>query len=367
MGRKQDKADLLDKIYSDSPNKVHPAWITPSGETPSEFEPIDLESLSGIAETLNDIAEVMQNVVNAAEPLIAFVDATDPIETAINLLASSLNDTIDSILQTGLFLYPILPKPKITAFFQPYSTDQAYQDIIASVSDTLDSERPKGPETSAYAGVVVLAGTNEYADFITLIRLFQGLFGDLSKFARLADIWEAYLDEETLEEKSISAFRATEGVPYDWTSFRLEEVDAINRSLLQLKSMINVNIGGLGSALQDTVRILKKRIEYILRIINEAAKLAEFLSIINQIRAKCLILPIASQSGGAGGMVSDIINADNKPDFEFCVGFIATGFGPDLTFSSQVQKFLALWGATTENFNAMLEQSERAREGEDES
>lgn len=355
MATKQKENNLVQSIYGDQPNKIQPTWTLPSGDPPSDFDPIDLEAISGVLAATREVADVMRTAVDSAAPVINLLANNDPLSTAVSMLASTLNDTIDAILETGLYLYPIAPN-KLVDLLSTFPTETALNTVAASVFDAMDSERPQAPDTSAYAGMVVLVGINEWEDFKGMYDLFKGLFGDLSKFGRIGDIWEDFSTKTS--ERSDPTFRATQGVGQDWYSWRIEEIDAVNDALLNLKHMININIGGLGGALQNSMRILQKRIAYIARVIEAAARLAEFISIVNQIRAKCLVLPLASQSGGVGGMVSDIVNSKNKPDYELCVGFVAVGFGADLTFSTQVKRFMQLWGVSTDMLTEMVEQME---------
>jgi len=353
-----EKQALIDGIYSGEATKIKPSWQTPSWGGADEFAPIDLENLEGLVETLADTAEAIQTAVDVAQPILGLLAAGDPISTAVNLLALTLNDTIDAILETGLYIYPIHPPLKVSAIFEPYPTDQALASIASSLIDSKDSERPQAPEESAYAGVVVLGGANTWPDLRALLHLLGNFMGDQSQWAKIGNVWEKFA--VNVDARSTRKFRQSQGVPPNWYSWRLEEISAISDALHSLKAMINVTVGGVGEALANTIRIIRKRINYILRIIEEVGKLIAFLSIIDQIQARCMVLPIASRTGGVKGMAGDIMNAENKPDFAACAGFVAVGFAPDLELATQWTKFTELWGVTKEDFNRMAENVEQA-------
>lgn len=354
--------ELVDVAYSGDATKDKPSWKTPEWGGADEFAPIDLENLEGLVGVLSDAAEAIQIAVDAAQPVVELFTASDPISAAVSLLSITLNDTIDSILETGLYIFPIHPPLKVSAMLQPYPTGQALDSIVRSLIDSKDSERPQAPEESAYAGVVVLGGANTWPDLRSLLNLLGNFMGDQSQWAKIGKVWEKF--SVNVDARTTRKFRQSQGVPPNWYSWRLEEISAISDALHALKAMINVTVGGLGEALANTVRIIRKRISYILRIVEEVGKLIAFLGIIDQIQARCVVLPIASSTGGVAGMAGDIMNAANRPDFAACAGFVAVGFASDISGATQWAKFTDLWGATTDDFDRMVENVEQAADND---
>ncbi len=342
---------VLDGAYKKLDRPGTPSWILPDGDEPSIISLEAAEAIGGAAESISDAAEAMSEGIDTAARLLTLLEL-DPLTAAINTTNEVISEAIDAILQTGIFMFPITPPLKWSSLLQPFTSEQAVASVASSLIDLRDSERPQAPAMSSYAGVAVLVGANTWHDFQPLIRLLGGLFKDQSKWSRLADVWSSFETRKTVPRK----YRQSQGTYPDWTSFRLEEIEAIEDSLLMIKGAVRTVSGGVGNSLQKTMRIIRKRINYLLSIVRQVQAFTEFLATLAQLKAQAVILPLASKTGGAADMVNKVVNGKNLPPFKFCAGFVAVGFGPwEGVLLETVDKFTTLWGVTKADFENIVQ------------
>ena len=343
---------------NEQPAKVAPKWILPSGdpEDPIGFNPDDL---SEAMEAAQEVVETVREVLNQSEQVLALlVGMNDPLSAALDVIADQLVGIIDSLLETGLFFYPILPQPKWESLLRPFPTGSAMAALVGSLSDEMDSERPEAPSQSAYAGVVLLAGSNVWHDFMPLLRLLQSFMREQGKWGRMADMWDAFKYKEVPQR----AHRNSQGTTWDWSSWRLEEIHAIEKALLKLRGMILGFKNASTKGLRNFLKMLTKRINYYLRVLQELANFAEFIIRLSQFKARCYVLPLASQSGGAEAFARDINTATDKPEFEMCCGIALVGFGTDVTFFDTVKAVTNFVGVTEDEWGNALQGFEQALE-----
>ncbi len=308
---------------------------------------------NGVSDSLSAFEEALQTAeeaVNDVALILSILETADPVQAALQILADTLEAYIRDLLNTGAYFLPVLPGPAFTEFFRPFPTEAALQMISDSLSDRLDSERPQSSPLAGYGAVVVLGGANTFFDFIGLIDSFRKLFGDQSKWGQLGDLFEN-LEFETL--KPVRGSRKSEGVGWNWTSFRLEEIEAVESALLSMLGFVQSIQQGTTQVLQKLFRILRKRIAYYIKVARRIIAFLEFLRSLSEFAANVQALAVGGLSGGVAKMQSDIVNSAKKPQFEYAVGFVLAsvfpagvdeeGFIPFKTFSTFFGVQESLW------------------------
>lgn len=335
--------------------RLTPKWIKPLGE-PEDPIGFDPDQLSENLERAQEVIDQVQEVIGASQELLSIaVGINDPISGALDLIAMQLAGVIDSLLETGLYFYPILPQPKWESIFRPFPTGTAMASLVQSLSDEMDSERPDAPSQSAYAGVLLLAGANVWHDFVPLLKLLQGFMKEQGKWGKLATTWKSFQYKEIPQR----GFRNSQGQTWDWSSWRLEEIHEVEKALLKLRGMILGYRNATTKGLRNLLKMLIKRINYYLRIVQELAKLAEFIIKLSQFKSRCYVLPLAGQTGGMEAFAKDVISATEQPQFELCCGIALVGFGTDLTFFDSVQAVTQFIGVTRDEWQNAIDRLEQ--------
>ena len=316
--------------------------------------PVDEEGIEGVAEVLDGLNEVLADadeVVQVAAQILALFDSADPVAGAIAVLQAVLNDLIDDLLNTGVYFFPVLPGPAVTEFAQPFPTQTALNRIVESLSDRMDSERPQATAQAGYAAVVFLGGVDKYFDFLGLYRAIQALLGDQSKWKQIGDLFESFEFQELKPERG---YRKSEGVGWNWHSLRLEEIEAVEQALLQAKALINSYLLSIKSSLSDVIKIIRKRIAMYLKVLRKIIAFIRFLNDLANLASSLDMVMVYGTEGGVGKMAEDIVNSTNKPDFQFCTGFVLATVFANPASAQGFLKFTEFFGAQADQWDAAI-------------
>ena len=301
-------------------------WTTLVGPEPNEM----LEnSLNQVSDALSDFEAALQEVsdaVGTVEEILSILATNDPITAILDLVAGQLENYIEDLLKTGLYFLPVLPGPATVEFFRPFPTESALFMISDSLADRLDSERPQSSNNAGYGAVVFLGGVSDFFDFAELLKSLKALFGDQSKWGQLADLFASFEYENLKPERG---HRQSEGVGWNWTSIRLEEIEAVENALLQAKAFISSLRINANTILSDAIEIVRKRIKYYLNVVKQIVAFLQFLARLSNLLASMNILPILNNTGGIPALQRDIINSTNKPLFQYSAGFVIASVFPD--------------------------------------
>lgn len=302
-----------------------PEWKVLAGPEIDEGLRDNLEQLDGLLGDFQDALAAAREVAQTAEQLMALLQTNNPLVVLLDAIAIEIEAFIDDFLKTGVYFLPVLPGPATTEFFRPFPTASALEMISRSLTDRLDSERPQSSTRAGYGALIALGGANTFFDFVSLIESFRRLFGDQSKWGRLADLFSNF---ELADVKPGRGFRQSQGEGWNWTSLRLEEFREVEEALLTAKAFVrSLRISSAG-IISDLISLVEKRLRYYLDVANKIINFLEFLVNLANFAANVSYLPIGKLSGGVKQLQADVINSRNQPGFEYAIGFMIVGLFP---------------------------------------
>jgi hypothetical protein len=324
-------------------------WKPVSGATPKELEGLDValdvlnDSLKGFKEDL----AATQAFTDAAAQVAAAAEANNPVVSALALVTSTLDNYITDILSTGAYFFPLLPGPEAIKLFMPFSTTSALESFSASLSDRLDSGRPQSSDLGGYSAVAFLGGVNKFQDFASLLYSFK----EFIPFQAVTQIAEIISTFSVAELKPGRGYRNTEGAGYDWSSLRVEQIGAVEEALLLVKAAINSAQITLLQPIKDVTRIVRQRINYYILLTQKILAFLSFITNLADLAVNLSALPVSSDTGGVAHMQNAIVNSTNKPDFEYCVGFVVVSLDVSDASSSAFKKFMGVLGVQEDQWD----------------
>lgn len=297
----------------------------------------------GLLSNVSDGLEVVQDIVETAGALIgtlaAFLQAVDPLSAALAGIIAILESAVNATLESDIYVFPMLPTQP-SALIRPYTIESGLHDMIRGLQDRGDSQRPTtenfGAE-SAFAGVVLAFGADNWKDFSETLRIFGRLFdgSEANKWAKLADLRLKF--DEFVEIPR--AERGAQGVPWDWTRTNWLTQLGLGAQLDALKAQLNAlkrASVGLVRTIEQAENILARRLAYIQRLLAEIADIIQFITDIKDLIPELWTVQVSGATGGVSQFAQSIIGAGNRPPFKLSAGVVVGAFtvNPEATFEA---------------------------------
>ena len=326
----------------------------------SEWKPLyggvppGLESLTDGVQSLNSFLGLSSGAVGTLQPILdsisqraALFESQNPLIEAITALTTILDGYVTDILGTGAYFFPLLPGPGATEFVQPFPTSVALTRFSESLSDRMDSQRPRSSDQASYAAVVFLGGTDKFHEFADLFGSISKLLGEGSRWVQVAEVFETFqLSWQAAKPKRGS--RATEGAGYDWTSFRVGQLKVVEDALLQARAAIDSVALTTSQPVGQLTSLIRQRLDYYTTLTRKVAAFLDFAAGLGDLATGLQVLPVASSSGGVAHMQNAIVNASGAPNFQYCTGFVLASVGPDMEI---FKAFAALLGVPPDSWD----------------
>jgi len=240
-----------------------------------------IDQIAGLAEK---VAIALQTLGTVVSIIGAFVQGVmDALASAIQLLLDAVNNFLNDLLHTGVYICVHMP----TSLALARSPDKWIEDIALSFNDLNDLERPQFSDQAYVGGLVIMGGAPN----------FQDLWQILGQLLKLFNYDFNYKPTKKTPEENI-ALEGTGRQP-DWESTTLGE------TIPQLREMIQLLQQGLGllsilpeiaNAISQFGEWLKKkgdRLESLANKLYEAIK--NLIAAIKQ--TGLYALPIAGKGG----------------------------------------------------------------------
>lgn len=301
---------------------------------------LGLDTALDAVQTLADGASGIVQALAVVEGLLA----TDPIGQAFGVIAEAYSDLIQDLTGTDVYALPLLPH-SWADLLHPYTTGDAIQDVIASISDQMDPNRPIFEAGGAFASLTILVGADNWMDFRRLIKLFSEMFSPEQgrMWGRLADL---RLQFDKFQRHPIPrAERGSQGVTWDW--YRTNWADlfpAVGEALTALQNALDSLLGypaGIAQGLQDLLDVLRERLDYVRQVLAEIANLLAFIARLKELIPNSALLWIESADGGSTEYLRALSDAGNQPEHKLCAGVtILAATGNPVAYFNAVKRLL---------------------------
>lgn len=304
----------------------------------------DTPDLDNALAAVQAVADGAQGIVNALADAEGFL-AGDPVGTALGVIVEAYSNLVDDLAGTDVYALPMLPH-SWEDLLHPYTITNAIDDVVASLSDQLDPNRPLFHEAGgAFASLTILVGADNWMDFRRLIKLLSEMFSEeqLGKWARFADL-RLQFDKFTRHPVP-RPDRNSQGATWDWYRTNwMDWVPTLGRALQALRdamdSMVGYPVGAL-QGLRDLLEVLNERLDYIRQVLQEIAHLIAFIARIKELIPSASFLWLQSESGGSAEYLRQLSSAGNAPKFKLCGGItLVAATGNPVAYFNSVKQLL---------------------------
>ena len=240
-----------------------------------------IDKVAGLATQVAEALKVLGTIVSIIGAFIQGVTAL--LASAIQLLLDAINDFLEDLLSTGVYVCAHVP----TSLALAREPDIWLEDIAASFDDLSDNERPLFSEDAYVGGLVIMAGAPN----------FQDLWALLGKLLALFNFDFEYAPTDMTPEENLA--KGGTGRQPDWESTNLGEL------IPPLRDVIHTLQEGLGmlSVLPEAANAvsqfgdwLKKKGEKLENLATDLENL--IMNLIEAIKQTGLYgLPIAGKGG----------------------------------------------------------------------
>lgn len=152
-----------------------------SGLFPQEAETI-VQSGITVASSVANILTTLGQFVEGLGYLI--IDFTDPIAAIVQQIQTEIDNWIQDVTQTDVWMLFVGPGPRVNQWSQ--GTDDFIAKIANSFWDTSDPSRPIFSDSASYAGIVLMAGSAGIGGFKSQLYALRNIFVD-DRFRQIAE------------------------------------------------------------------------------------------------------------------------------------------------------------------------------------
>lgn len=141
-----------------------------------------VETSIGVASSVATLLNTLGTFVEGLSYLI--IDFTDPIAAIVQQIQTEINNWIQDVTQTDVWVLFVPPGPRVSQWSQ--GTDEFIEKIAQSFWDTSDPSRPIFSDSASYAGIVLMAGSAGIGGFKAQLTALRNIFVD-DRFKQIAE------------------------------------------------------------------------------------------------------------------------------------------------------------------------------------
>ena len=254
-----------------------------------------------------------------------------PAATALQALITTLENYALDLLASDLYVIPLHPTT-VAQFQAGFSFDTLHNQLLTSLADTADPDRPLLSGNAVAAAIVVAAGAQTLVNLQAAINLFENLWNQYGgAWARINDRIEATLTYNRLPV----AARQGHGTPPNWTRVGRSAVTQIFPPLaagfLQLEATIRSLAGAAKFAglVNELTTVLNQQAAMITNTLAFVQQILDTLAAVQAagqapgLHLYSLVLdPPETQDGGAIDAIMRVQTAANQPLDQYMVGMV---------------------------------------------
>jgi hypothetical protein len=141
-----------------------------------------VQSGIGVASSVASLLTTLGQFVEGLSYLI--IDFTDPIAAIVQQIQTEINNWLQDVTQTDVWMLFVGPGPRVNQWSQ--GTDEFIERIANSFWDSSDPSRPIFSDSASYAGIVLMAGSAGIGGFKPQLMALKNIFAD-DRFRQIAE------------------------------------------------------------------------------------------------------------------------------------------------------------------------------------